>query len=42
MEEEISSNIGAVMTEVGSPDLTNKYSDSDSVYQIYDIGDITS
>ena len=42
MEEEISRNIGAVMSELGSPDLTNKYSDIDSVYQIYDIGDITS
>ena len=42
MEEEISSNIGAVMTEGGSPDLTDTESDSNSVYQIYDIGAMTS
>ena len=42
MEEEISRNIGAVVTEVGSPDLTNTYSDSNSVYQIYDIRAMTS
>ena len=42
MEEYISRNIGAVMTEGGSPDLTNTYSDSDSVDQIYDIGDMIS
>ena len=38
LEEEISRNIGAVMTEGGSPDLTDTDSDSDSVDQIYDIG----
>ena len=37
VEEEISRNIGAVMMEGGSPELTNTDSDSDSVYQIYDI-----
>ena len=42
MEEKISRNIGAVMTEGGSPDLTDTDSDSDSVHQIYDIGDMTS
>ena len=42
VEEEISRNIGAVMTEVGTPDLTDTDSDSDSVYQIYDIGAMTS
>ena len=42
MEEEISRNIGAVITEGGSPNLIDTYSDSDSVYQIYDIGSITS
>ena len=30
------------MTEGGSPDLTNTDSDSDSVYQIYDISAMTS
>ena len=38
MEEEISNNIGAVMTEVGPHDLTNTDSDSYLVYQTYDIG----
>ena len=38
MWEEISKSIGAVMTEGGSPELTKTDSDSDSVYQIYDIG----
>ena len=42
MEEEISRNIGAVMTEGGSPDLTNIDSDSDSVDQIYDISAMRS
>ena len=42
MEEEISSNIGGVMTEGGSPYLANTDSDSYSVYQIYDIGAMTS
>ena len=42
MEEDISSNIGAVMTEGGSPDLTNTGSDRYSVDQIYDIGAMTS
>ena len=42
MEEEISRNIGAVMMEVGSPDLTNTDSDINSVYQIYVIGATTS
>ena len=38
MEEDISRNIGAVITEGGSPDLTNTDNYIDSVYQIYDIG----
>ena len=38
MEEDISRNIGSVMTEGGSPDLTNTDNDSDSVEQTYDIG----
>ena len=38
MEEKISRNIGAVMKDGVSPDLTNIYSDSNSVYQIYEIG----
>ena len=42
MEEEMSSNLGAVMTEGGSPDLTDTESDSNSLYQIYDIGSMTS
>ena len=42
MDEEISRNIGAVMTEGGYPDLTDTYSDSDSVDQIYDIGAMKS
>ena len=42
MEEEISRKIGAVMTEGVYPDLTDTNSDSDSVYQIYDIGAMTS
>ena len=41
-EEEISMNIGAGMTEGGSPDLTNINSDSDSVYQTFDISATTS
>ena len=32
VEEEISRNIGAVMSELGSPDLTDTDNDSDSVY----------
>ena len=42
VEEEIASNVGRVMTEGGSPDLTNKYSERNSVDQIYDIGVMTS
>ena len=42
MEEEISRNIGAVMTEGGYPDLTNKDSDINLVYQMYDISAMTS
>ena len=42
VEKEISRNIGAVMTEGGSPDLTNTDSDINSVYQIFDIGAMTS
>ena len=42
MEEDISSNIGAAIMEGGFPDLTDTYSDSNSVYQIYDIGTMTS
>ena len=42
VEEETSSNIGAVMTGEVSPDLTNIDSDSDSVYQIYDISGMKS
>ena len=42
MEELIARNIGSVMTDGVSPDLTNTYSDRDSVYQIYDIGATTS
>ena len=42
VEEDIASNIGAVMTEVRPPDLTNTDSDSDLVDQIYDIGAMTS
>ena len=42
VEVEISSSIGAVMTEGGSPDLANTDSDSNSVYQIYDISAMTS
>ena len=42
MEEEISRNIVAVMTKGGFPDLTKTDSEIASVYQIYDIGAITS
>ena len=42
MEEDISRKIGVVMTERGSPYLTNTDSDSGSVDQIYDIGAMTS
>ena len=42
MEEDISSNIGAVMREKGYPDLTDTDSEINSVYQIYDIGYMTS
>ena len=42
MEEDIPSNIDAVMMEEGYPDLTNTDSDSDSVDQIYDIRSVTS
>ena len=38
MEEYISSKIDTVTTEGGSLDLSDTESDSDSVYQIYDIG----
>ena len=41
MEEYLSRNIGTVMTDGGSPDLTNTESDSNSVYQIYDINAMT-
>ena len=40
-EEEISSNIGVVMNEGGSPDLTNIDSDNDSVDHIYNIAAMT-
>ena len=42
VEKEISRKIGAVMTEGGSPELTDTDSDSNSVEQIYDIGTMTS
>ena len=42
VEEDISRNIGLVKTERGYSDLTDTYSDSNSVYQIYDIGAMTS
>ena len=42
MEEDIPRNIGTVMKEGVSPNLTNTYSDIDSVDQIYDIGAIIS
>ena len=42
MEEEISRNIGAVMTEGESPDLTDKDSNINTVYQIYEISAMTS
>ena len=42
MEEEIPRNVGSVMTEGGPPDLTDKYSDSNSVNQIFDISAMTS
>ena len=42
MEEEISRNIGAVMTDGGSLDLNDTDSEKDSVDQIYDIGAMTS
>ena len=42
LEEEISRNIGAVMKKVEYLDLTDKYSDSNSVDQTYDIGTMTS
>ena len=41
VEEEISSNIGVVMNEGGSPDLTNIDSDNDSVDHIYNIAAMT-
>ena len=40
--EEILRNIGTVMTEGGYPDPTDTYSDSNSLYQIYDIGAMKS
>ena len=42
MEEEIPRNIGAVMKEGGSSDLTKTDSDRNSVYKIYDIGSMAS
>ena len=42
MKEEISRKIGAVMTEGVSPDLTDTNGDSNSLYQIYDIGAMKS
>ena len=42
MEEDISRKIGVVMTEGELPDLTGINSDRDVVYQIYDIGAMTS
>ena len=42
MKGEISRNIGKVMKEGGSPDLTNTESDINSVDQIFDIGAMTS
>ena len=42
MEEDISRNVGAVLTKGGSPGLTDTDSDSDLVYQIYYIGSMTS
>ena len=42
VEEEISRNIGAVMTDGGSLDLNDTDSEKDSVDQIYDIGAMTS
>ena len=42
MEEDIPRNIGTVMKEGVSPNLTNTYSDIDSVDQIYYIGAIIS
>ena len=42
MEEEIARNIGAVVTEGGSPDLTDTDSDSNSVDQFFDIGAMKS
>ena len=42
MEEEISSNIGAGMMEVGYLELIDTDSDNDSVDQIYDIGTMKS
>ena len=42
VEEDISRNIGTVIMEGGSPDLTNTDSDSNSVDQSYDIGSMTS
>ena len=41
VEKDISMHIGTVMTEGGSPELTNTDSGSDSVDQIYDIGAMT-
>ena len=42
MEEEIARNVDVVMTEGGSPYLTNTESYRDSVYRIYDIKAMTS
>ena len=42
VEEDIPSYIGAVMTEVVSPDLTDTDSGINSLYQVYDIVAMTS
>ena len=42
MEEVIARNIGVIIMEGGSPDLTNTDSDSNPVDQSYDIGSMTS
>ena len=41
VEEDISRKIGVVMTKGQYTDLANTESDINSVYQIYDIGDMT-
>ena len=42
VEQDASRKVGAVMTEGGSPDITDTEIDSNSVHQIYDIGAMTS